>query len=140
MSSLLKRTGGCACGAVRFATIGEPKRGGLCHCITCRKAHASAFNPFVVFAPEQVEIEGEASLATWESSPGHLRQFCVRCGSRLFGVNGEYELSLGSYDEPGWFTPQYESWIVRREPWLAPLAAPQFDANRVVEPPASSNP
>lgn len=123
-----KRTGGCACGAVRFASYGDPKRGGLCHCMTCRKAHAAAFNPFLVFDAAQVEVEGE--VKAWESSPGYRRWFCARCGSRVFADNGEYEISLGSYDEPGWFTPQYESWIVRREPWLAPLAAPQFAENR----------
>jgi hypothetical protein len=41
--------GGCACGAVRFAVRGAPVRAGLCHCLTCRKAHAAAFNPFVVY-------------------------------------------------------------------------------------------
>jgi len=58
MTDLLVRTGGCACGAVRFTTIGEPRRGGLCHCMACRKAHAAAFNPFVVSAPDAVEVIG----------------------------------------------------------------------------------
>ena len=125
----LVRTGGCACGAVRFTTRGAPDRAGLCHCMTCRKAHASAFNPFVVFKAEQVEISGD--LDSWESSPSYRRTFCKVCGSRIVGENdGEYELSIGSFDEPGAFVPQYESWIVRREPWLAPLPVPQFQRNR----------
>ena len=102
------RTGGCACGAVRFTIFGDPVRGGLCHCMTCRKAHASAFNPFMVFTEEQVEITGE--IMPWESSPGYVRWFCPRCGSRVVGgAEGEQEISLGSFDEPGQFTPQYES-------------------------------
>lgn len=42
----------------------------------------------------------------------------------------EIEISLGSLDEPGALSPQYESWIARREPWLAALDVPQFLRNR----------
>jgi hypothetical protein len=125
------RTGGCACGAVRFTTHGEPERVGLCHCMTCRRAHAATNNPFVVYRTEKVEIDG--ALQGWESSPGYVRWFCPTCGSRLFGGDiqaGEYELSIGSFDHPGEFAPQYESWIIRREPWLAPIDGPQFEQNR----------
>jgi hypothetical protein len=123
------RTGGCACGAVRFETRGEPDRIGLCHCMTCRKAHASAFNPFVVFRRDQVTATGE--MRAWESTPGYRRWFCGACGSRVYGEQeGEYELALGGFDQPGTFAPQYESWVKRREPWLQPLPLPQFDENR----------
>jgi hypothetical protein len=127
-------SGGCACGAIRFTTSDCPKRGGLCHCMTCRKAHASAFNPFLVFDPGDVTVIGAASA--WESSPGYARYFCPDCGSRVFaknrGADGavEYEISLGSYDDMGWFEPQYESWTQRREPWLQPLTTPQFVRDR----------
>ena len=58
--------GGCACGAVRFTVTGAPLRVGLCHCLTCRKAHGSAFNGFAIFTPGQVEVRGE--LTEWYSS------------------------------------------------------------------------
>jgi hypothetical protein len=126
LSQGVLRTGGCACGAVRFQTRGEPDRAGLCHCMTCRKAHAAAFNPFVVFAADQVEVTGET--ASWESAPGYDRRFCPRCGARVFGGHGgEYEISLGSFDTPAEFAPQYESWVIRREPWLPDLGLPRND-------------
>jgi hypothetical protein len=122
-------TGGCACGQVRFRLRGAPKRVGLCHCMTCRKAHAAAFNPFVVYDRDKVEVSGDLRL--WRSSPGYDRRFCGVCGSRVLGENGaEIELSLGSLDEPGVFAPQYESWTIRREPWLPALDCPQFDHGR----------
>ena len=127
-------TGGCACGAVRFRAHGAPKRVGLCHCMTCRKAHAAAFNPFVVFDRERVEITGQ--LRTWSSSPGYHRRFCGVCGSHVVGENGgEVELSVGSFDEWGALAPDYESWTIRREPWLAALGIPQFEHERT--PPAT---
>ncbi|WP_293468298.1 GFA family protein [Phenylobacterium sp.] len=97
--------------------------------MTCRKAHAAAFNPFVVFKAEAVEVTG--NLRSWFSSAGYDRQFCGECGSRVIALNGdEVEVSLGSLDEPGLLDPQYESWIVSREPWLAPLDRPQHPRER----------
>lgn len=129
MTDSTHREGGCACGAVRFRVAGPAKRAGLCHCMTCRKAHASAFNPFVIFDRSQVEVTGE--LSSWQSSPGYDRQFCARCGSRIWGANGgEVEISMGSFDEIGEFEPEYESWVIRREPWLTPLDVPHNDENR----------
>lgn len=122
-------SGGCACGAVRFVLHSDPLRIGLCHCMTSREAHAAAFNPFVVFKAEALEVTG--NLRSWFSSPGYDRQFCGDCGSRVIARNGdEIEVSLGSLDEPGVVEPQYESWIVRREPWLPALPKPQHAYER----------
>lgn len=124
------RTGGCACGAVRFRVSGAARRAGLCHCLTRRKAHAAAFNPFVVFHANQVSVEGE--LASWESSPGYERRFCSRCGSRVINLNGaEIEVSAGAFDTPGLFAPQYESWTVHRESWLPDFGLPLFAGDRL---------
>lgn len=123
-------SGGCACGAVRFTARGRPERVGLCHCMTCRKAHSAACNPFVVYRHERVEIVGE--LKDWSSTPNYVRRFCPACGSRIAGViagSGEVELSIGSFDDVGLLVPQYENWVGRREPWLAALDVPQNQGN-----------
>lgn len=99
--------------------------------MTCRKAHAAAFNPFVIYDRGQVALTGK--LQSWRSSPDYERSFCPACGSRIFGgyVGGpEIELSLGSFDAPGLVAPQYESWTIRREPWLAALPVPQNNRDR----------
>jgi hypothetical protein len=96
--------------------------------MTCRKAHSAAFNPFLVFNSQQVTITGD--LSAWESSPAYHRYFCPQCGSRIFGGDPqakEVELSLGSFDDPGLFSPNYEMWTIRREPWLSPLDTPQHE-------------
>lgn len=124
-------SGGCACGKVRFRVTGQPRRVGLCHCMTCRKAHATAFNPFAVFNRQDVELQGE--LKDWESSPGYSRRFCPVCGSRVASVRDtEIELSLGSFDSTNVLAPRYETWIIRREGWLKPLDVPQHDRDAPV--------
>ena len=121
--------GGCSCGAVRFRVQGEPRRVGICHCLDCRKAHGAVFNAYAIFAKSQVEVRGE--LRGWEGSPDYSRRFCPACGSRVCGTGEgeELEVALGCFDTPGRYAPQYESWVVRREPWLAPLPVRQNPGN-----------
>lgn len=104
--------GGCACGAVRFEARDEPIRVGLCHCMTCRKQHGSAFNPFVVYQFADVLIGG--SLRTWRSSDHARRLSCETCGSPICmqeDDSDEIELHLGSFDDTSLFAPMYENWI-----------------------------
>ena len=51
--------GSCACGQVLVKARGEPYRVGVCHCLTCRKAHGAPFNFYAVFPPEAVTVAGE---------------------------------------------------------------------------------
>lgn len=118
-------TGGCLCGAVRYAVSGRPYRVGLCHCLDCRKHHGAPFYAAAVFPQEAVWIEGET-----RDHAG--RHFCPRCGSSVFARTGdEIEIYLGSLDAPDRFVPTYESWTLRRESWLSPLPqARQYDRDR----------
>ena len=123
-------TGGCACGQLTFRTRGEPRRVGLCHCLTCRKESGSAFNAFVIFATEQVTVDG--AFESW-SATGHGRRcFCPVCGSQVFyrDADDELEVKLGAFDEPNLFVPTYEAWIKRREAWLQTTGLEAFEENR----------
>ncbi|MEO0636415.1 MAG: GFA family protein [Pseudomonadota bacterium] len=118
-------TGGCSCGAIRFAAAGDPLRVGVCHCLDCRKHHGTPFYAAAIFASTAVTLEGTPRFHEG-------RAFCPRCGSSVYAVSGEeIELHLGAMDEPGRFKPQYELWTTRREPWLRPIeGAEQFDKDR----------
>lgn len=108
-------SGGCQCGNVRFAASGQPYRVGLCHCLDCRKHHGALFHASAIFPRDAVTVEGET-----RDYAG--RHFCPRCGSSVFSRSGdETEIHLGALDEPGRFTPTYELWTIRREPWLPPF-------------------
>lgn len=107
-----RREGGCLCGAVRFIATRAPDRIGLCHCLDCRKHHGAVFFAAAIFPADQVSITGDT-----RNYQG--RHFCPTCGSSVYAMDGaEYDLHLGSFDDPGAFTPTYELWTARREPWL----------------------
>ena len=117
------RTGGCLCGAVRYAVDGEPTHVGRCHCADCRKESGSAFTVYAQWPSDRGE------LATYEG-----RSFCPRCGSRLgcFDHEGDVEIRIGTLDAaPFGLTPEAEIWITRREPWLPAVdGASQHAENR----------
>ncbi len=125
---------GCACGLVRIKVSGAPLRAGLCHCLTCRKYHGSAFNAFVVFPLDAVVIEGPRT--DWRSSDHAIRVRCSGCGSPVAMIEdrtSEIELNLGSFDDSSLFTPAYEHWIVYRERWLTPTPGKQNARDRQAE-------
>jgi len=108
-------SGGCLCGNVRVAASGRPYRVGICHCLDCRKHHGALFYAAAIFPEAAVAIEGET-----RDYAG--RHFCPRCGSSVFARSGdEIEVHLGALDAPGQLEPSYESWTVRRDPWLPPF-------------------
>ena len=118
--------GRCLCGQVRLTVRGEPKRTGICHCADCRQESGSAFTYYAVWPADQFEHEGETAGFSG-------RRFCPKCGSRLFSADdAEAEIKLGCLDiAPTGFTPTYELWIKRREPWLRPVeGAEQFEEDR----------
>jgi hypothetical protein len=105
-------TGGCACGRVRIAAVGQPDRVGICHCLDCRKHHGALFYAAAVFPQQAVTIVGE--LRDYAG-----RCFCPNCGSPVFARSGdEIEVHLGTLDAPNALTPSYEGWTSRREAWL----------------------
>ena len=119
------RYGGCICGAVRFTVRGEPTVVGVCHCLECRKATGSVSMPYADWPEEAFTSSGETRTFVG-------RSFCPTCGSRLFHLSpGKVEIMLGALDDaPGDLKPAREGWIIRREPWLAPIAgASQHERN-----------
>ena len=116
--------GGCACGKIRFEARGEPFRVGICHCLTCRKAHGAPFGYYAVFHPAAVSLKGD--MIEFASSGKGRRYACRACGSPVsasYGRADEVYLYPGSFDEPGLFQPTYELWTCRREPWLPEFAS-----------------
>jgi len=114
-------TGGCQCGAVRFALTAAPVKVSICHCRMCQKASGA---PFASFA----DIEKTAFAwtrgkpAAFKSSSIAERDFCAQCGTPLSfrRIDGErIEIMTGTFDRPDRVIPtrQYGSesrlgWVV----------------------------
>ena len=75
-------TGGCQCGAIRFAVSKAPAKISICHCRMCQKASGA---PFASFA--DIEHEDFAwtrgKPAAFQSSSIAERDFCSACGTPL---------------------------------------------------------
>ena len=118
-------TGGCQCGAVRFAVYAEPEKIGLCHCRMCQKAVAG---PFAVLAEipwgEFAWTRGEPSA--FQSSSRAIRDFCAACGTPLsYRKPGGtiIELLTGAFDQPERVPPTYEVGTESKLAWLGAISA-----------------
>ena len=114
-----KFTGGCQCGAVRFAAQ-RLGRASICHCRMCQKAFGSAFGPFVI-------VHG----LTWtRGAPKHFqssnmakRGFCADCGTPLtYEVEGAIDIAIGALDRPAEIMPTIQLAKEVRMRWLDTLA------------------
>lgn len=117
-----KRTGGCQCGAVRFAISGPLGRASICHCRMCQKAFGNVFAPLVT-----------AYGLTWtRGAPRYFRSsnkvrrgFCEQCGTPLtYEPDGFHpEVVIVALDAPEAVPPVIQVGLESRLPWTAGLAA-----------------
>jgi hypothetical protein len=120
-----RHTGGCQCGAVRFAVYAEPVKIGICHCRLCQKAVAG---PFAVFA-EVAWIDfawSRAKPSAFQSSSRAERDFCAACGTPLsYRKPGGpiIELLTGAFDQPQRVAPTYQVGAESKLAWLECLNA-----------------
>ena len=115
-------TGGCQCGAVRYALYARPELH-LCHCRMCQKAVGG---PFAALAHLR-----KADFAWTRGTPGSFRSssvafrdFCPACGTPLtfrYTDTPGTNVTLGSLDRPGDLAPTAEHGIESRLPWCEPV-------------------
>jgi hypothetical protein len=104
---MTRLTGGCQCGAVRFAIDPAAVSGAsICHCRMCQKAFGGYYAPLVNVAPEGLEWTRGAP-ARWRSSNLVRRGFCVACGTPLtYEPDGENPaIAAGAFDDPSAVPP-----------------------------------
>lgn len=119
-------TGGCQCGAVRYALHTAPGHAHLCHCRMCQKATGNYFAPFAMVPAAAFELT-RGQLATFRSSDYVERGFCRDCGTPLTFryLEGQDAMSiiLGSLDDPASVPPLLANSIESAMPFLAMLGS-----------------
>jgi hypothetical protein len=126
-----KHTGGCHCGAVRFAVELDLAAGGtMCNCTVCTKIAAVAA---IVTPSACVLVSGEASLSTyeWGGKIGQ-RKFCKHCGVHCFApghldvLGGDYvSVNLNCLDDFDLSAANLAYWDGRHNNWqVGPRATP----------------
>ena len=122
------QTGGCQCGRVRYTARLENDEAYLCHCRMCQKATGGFAASFVNVPVAAITWEHEPD---WHaSSPIAKRPFCSHCGTPLgfmFNDGESVDLTLGSFDEPGYFRPAFHSGAeALHEAWLDTRDLPRY--------------
>jgi hypothetical protein len=120
-----KLTGGCQCGAVRYALTATPRGTVICHCRMCQKAGGA---PFMAYAgvPLANLVFNRGKPATYASSDFAERGFCPACGTPLTYkmVNGDrISVTLGSLDDPNAFAPIAQLGVEKKLQWFATLSS-----------------
>ncbi len=99
---LLRATGGCLCGAVRYEVRGALRPVVACHCTQCRRM-TGHFLAATAAREADLAITREGTLKWYSASPHARRGFCGACGSTLFwhGAGRDYvAIAAGSLDGP----------------------------------------
>lgn len=121
---VLCATGGCQCGAIRYAIDLPIPDCNLCHCRMCQKASGGPFMVFVATHPDAVTwIRGAPAL--YASSSFATRGFCRDCGTPLTYQYKPDRLSLthGSLDDPFLIAPTERLGSDVTQPWSEHVGA-----------------
>jgi hypothetical protein len=117
-------TGGCQCGAVRYAIYAEPDSADICHCRMCQKAVGNLFMATAGVARQDFAWT-KGAPATWQSSQIAERAFCAACGTPLsfrYLARERISVTTGSLDEPARGKPTRQLGIESRVPWFHEIA------------------
>lgn len=112
-------TGGCQCGAVRYALTPPVEETNVCHCRMCQKAGGG---PFMVLArvPIDALVWTRGAPSHFDSSTFARRGFCSACGTPLTyqWTARAISVTAGSLDRPDRVRPAMQFGIEGRVPWL----------------------
>lgn len=114
-------TGGCHCGAIRYALSAAPTGSMVCHCATCRRISGALVVAWVSVDTDAFAItKGEPAL--YASSPGIARQFCGACGAQLTYARDDddsfLDVATTTLDDPNAFPPTHHSWLSHDVAWV----------------------
>ena len=119
-----KRTGGCACGSIRYGFYEPVVAQIACH--SRGSQYASGGGPAYLVSVRREEFRitrgRPKEFITLSESGSHLtRFFCGDCGTPVYSSSDDdethCEVSVGSLDEPEKFKPRTHIWMSESQPW-----------------------
>jgi hypothetical protein len=116
-------TGGCQCGAVRFALYAEPGNPHICHCRMCQKQFGSFFAP-LCNVPLADFAWTRGTPGAFRSSQAVERGFCRDCGTPLsfrYLDQPRISVAIGALDDPRRVAPAKAYGLESRMPWFDSL-------------------
>ena len=142
---MAKLSGGCQCGDIRFEALSDPLFAGHCSCRDCQMASGAGHSTIAAFPRAALKVtSGTTTKYTSKGDSGGdvTREFCPRCGSRLFSssvVNANLLMvSASALDDPSVIKPQAAIFRKSAQPWdHVDPALPAFDTTPPTPPPGS---
>lgn len=125
-------TGGCLCGAVRYACTAEPLLCVTCHCTNCQKQAGSALSVIIGVPEDAVTHDGMLTTYNDTGDSGALvrRQFCGTCGSPVFtrveSPPGMLFIKAGTLDDTSILKPAFHCYAKSKQDWVDLGAIPAF--------------
>jgi hypothetical protein len=113
-------TGGCQCGAVRYALLSAPDHASVCHCRMCQKASGGPLMAFARVKKDNLRWT-RGQPASFRSSNLVERHFCSACGTPLtynLIESPNISVSAGSLDDPEAARPVLQYSVERTLSWF----------------------
>ena len=117
-------TGGCQCGAIRFALSAPPKKVSICHCRMCQKASGAPFASFAEIEKSEFAWT-RGKPAAFRSSTIAMRDYCKDCGTPLSfrRIDGpRIEIMTGAFDRPDRVVPIQQFGTESRLGWVVGIS------------------
>lgn len=125
---MMRVTGGCQCGAIRYEADVDPATATVCHCHDCQKFSGSGWRATVRTKAEDLKVTGEPRIyvKTAESGTKRSQAFCEACGSALFAFTPPdpaiISIRLGGVDQRADLPPQLQIWCEAALPWALDIS------------------
>jgi hypothetical protein len=115
-------TGGCLCGAVRYAVSEPLVSASYCHCTRCQRRTGSAAEASARVAPGSFRITAGAELVrSYQPDDGFADDFCSACGGALWARSPDdpdvISVRLGTFDDDPGIRPSYRQFVAYAAQW-----------------------
>jgi hypothetical protein len=120
---MAKQTGGCACGAIRFAVSGDFLGTGVCHCTECQKLSGGGANYVALVAKPALTITKgtpKEFVTKGDSGADAVRLFCGDCGTPLWSKSDSapfYPVKIGAFDQSADYAPGLHLYTASAPNW-----------------------